>query len=176
METADPRLRVAAMHHHEGRAWSIAIVNRNPRSVPIRLDIEGPSPAGHATLTKYVFDPAHVPQHPFGDLPAPVGSVALESGKLSDRVGPGTLTVYTSRLDTQPPAAVHGLNVQHQADGRDHLTWTPSPEPDLCYYRVYRGQTQLGSTVATNFDTDAAKGLAQYRIVAVDQEGNAGPF
>ena len=126
-------------------------------------------------LAKYVFDPTQVPQHPFGDLPGPVGTLALEARHLSDRVGPGTLTVYTSRIDTPPPVAVRDLHVQHQADGRDHLTWTPSPEPDCCYYRVYRGKTQLGSTVATMFDTNAARASTEYRVEAVNQEGNAGP-
>ena len=142
VETSDPRLRVAALRHRGGQAWSGAVVNRNHRTVSLRLDFEGQSPP--AMLAKYVFDPTQVPQHPFSDLPGPVGTLALEARHLSDRVGPGTLTVYTSRIDTPPPVAVRDLHVQHQADGRDRLTWRPSPEPDLCYYRVYRGETQMG--------------------------------
>ena len=101
VETGDPRLRVAALQH-DGDAWSIAVVNRNSRDVPLRLAFDGGISAG--TFSKSVYDPAHVPQHPFGDLPGPTGTVALESGRLDDRLAAGTLTVYTSRVDTQAPA------------------------------------------------------------------------
>jgi len=46
---------------------------------------------------------------------------------------------------------------------------------DVCYYRIDRGETQLGSTLATMFDTDSAWAFREYRVQAVDQEGNAGP-
>ena len=170
VESGDPRLRVAALRH-DGNAWSIVVVNRNGRDVPLRLAFDGEAPDG--TLLKHVYDPAHVVQHPFGDLPGPTGTVALESGRLNDRLAAGTLTVYTSRVDARPPARVQGLKVEHTAGNRDHLTWSASPEPDLCYYRVFRGTTQLGSTVATSFETAPGAGPDAYRIVAVDREGNA---
>ncbi|MGC8638565.1 MAG: hypothetical protein ACP5XB_01660 [Isosphaeraceae bacterium] len=172
VKTSDPRLRVAALRHGD-QAWSIAVVNRNHRPVSLRFDFEGQSPP--VALAKYLFDPTHVPQHAFGDLPGPDGMVTVSSTHPSDVVGPGTLTVYTTRTDTRPPAAVRDMHVEHRADGRDHLTWKPSPEPDLCYYRVYRGKTQLGSTIASAFDTKGVGDSAAYRVVAVDQEGNAGP-
>ena len=84
VETSDPRLRVAALRHRGGQAWSVAVVNRNHRTVSLRLDFEGQSPP--AALAKYVFDPAQVPQHPFGDLPGPVGTLAL-GGQASVRSG-----------------------------------------------------------------------------------------
>ena len=68
---------------------------------------------------------------------------------------------------------MQGLKVARMAANRDRLTWSASPEPDLCYYRVYRGPTQLGSTVATAFEAAPGGGSEPYRIVAVDQEGNA---
>ena len=172
-ESSDPRLRIAALRRGDGREWSLAVVNRNHRPVSVRLDWQGPAPSNG--LAKYAFDPAHVSQNPFGDLPGPVGTVLVKDGSLSECVGPMSLTVYTTHNDTQPPAAIRDVRMTSQGDGRDRLTWPPSAEPDLCYYRVYRGTTQLGSTVATTFVTKAASGASDYRVVAVDQEGNAGP-
>jgi hypothetical protein len=174
VETGDPRLRVAALRHGEGptETWSIAVVNRNPRAVPLRLAFDGAAPSG--TLLKYVYDPAHVPQDPFGDLPAPVGTRTLASGRLADYLAAGTLTVYTTRVDTRPPGPVRGLKVERTTVGRDRLTWAHGPEPDLCYYCVFRGKTQLGSTIATSFTAHPGGDAGGYRVVAVDQAGNAG--
>jgi hypothetical protein len=172
--TDDPRLRAAALRHGEGpdESWSIAVVNRNRRAVPLRLAFEGAAPSG--TLLKYVYDPAHVAQNPFGDLPGPAGTLTLASGRLADQLAPSSLTVYTTRVDTQAPGPVRGLKVEHTPDGRDRLTWLPAPEPDLCYYRVFHGETQLGSTIATTFTAHPAGASGGFRVVAVDQAGNAG--
>ena len=94
---------------------------------------------------------------------------------LSDRLGPGSLTVYTSRLDTHPPVAVRGL--ARSAPG----LWPRSPDlaaqprAGPLLLSGVPGETQLGSTVATMFDTNAARASTEYRVEAVDQEGNAGP-
>ena len=63
------------------------------------------------------------------------------------------------------------------------LSWQPNAEPDFCYYRVFRGttpnftpslDTQIASTIATTFaDTTRIAGAAYYKVIAVDQSGNA---
>lgn len=96
------------------------------------------------------------------------------------------VTVYTTVYDDDAPAAVAGLQVGTTPEGKPRLSRRANAEPDLCYYRVYRLPTpnaapsvrnQIGSTVATSFvDRSApAEGAFVYRVLAVDQSGNAGP-
>ena len=178
----DPRLRVAAIQHHGAKTWSLAMVNRNGRAVPVAVAVEGTPPS--ASFRKYVYDPNDIPFNPFGDLQAPAGKVAMKDGRLTDTVGPLTLTVYTTVCDDDPPTPVQGLKVEQAADGKCHLTWQASNDPDFCYYRVFRSdrtdfvpdvKTQIGSTIVTKF-TDAKVEAGKeyhYRVLAVDTSGNA---
>ena len=178
----DPRLRVAAIQHQGAKTWSIAVVNRNSRAVPVTVTVDGTSPS--ASFRKYVYDPKNIPFHPFGDLQAPVGNVAMKDGRLSDTVGPLTLSVYTTAYDDDPPGPVRGLKAEAGADGKRRLAWQAIEDKDLCYYRVYRGEradfaadagSQIGSTLATQFtDGQAEAGRRyHYKVLAVDMSGNA---
>jgi hypothetical protein len=181
VDCSDPRLRVAALRSAAG-AWSIAVVSRNRQAAPMQVTIQGV--ANNALLRRYVYDPEHVPQNPFGDMQAPTGTVALQAGRLTDTVAPGTLTVYTSACDDQAPAAVTGLTATPGAEGTA-LAWDASPEADLCYYRVYRLpdaaaspalRYQIGSTVATHFlDRTPGPPGVRYAVLAVDHSGNTSP-
>ncbi|MHC5053135.1 MAG: hypothetical protein ACYTKD_00280 [Planctomycetota bacterium] len=186
VETSDPRLRAAALRHRGSNTWSVAVVNRNARDAALRLSFEGLAPeefALSARLRKYVYDPARVPQHPFGDLQEPERTVRMTGGRLADTVGAGCLVVYTSAFDDDAPARVRDLRVVATGNGT-RLSWRASDEADLCYYRVYRSrragfeptpETRIGSTVATEFaDTSAGPAAQhQYAVVAVDTSGNA---
>ena len=176
---SDPRLRVAAVQHHGTGTWSIAVVNRNKRDVPLSLSLDGKPVT--AAFRKYVYDPAHAPQHPFGDLQDPAGKVQMRAGRLEDTLGAGTLAIYTTAYDDQPPATVKGVKVEPASDGKERVSWRSNAEPDLCYYRVYRSReagftpavaTQIGSTIATGFLADAGGGPWHYKVLAVDQSGN----
>ena len=118
--------------------------------------------------------------------PGPVGKVEMSQSRLTDTVAAGTLTVYTTAYNDDPPAAVKGLTVTRTDSGKPRLEWQPSTEPDLCYYRIYRFsgpavpiniKTQITSTIGTSFvDMQVEHGAAYtYKVVAVDQSGNAGP-
>ena len=183
IEGNDPRLRVAAVEHHDRKTWSIAAVNRNQRDIRVVIRLDG-APVT-ARFRKYVYDPSQPPANPFGDLQEPVGKVEMSQGRLTDTISAGTLAVYTTAYDDDPPAAVKGLTVAKTETGKPRLEWQPNLEPDLCYYRIYRSpgptvpisiKTQIASTIATSFnDTQAESGVAYtYKIVAVDQSGNAG--
>jgi hypothetical protein len=154
-------------------------VNRNPRT--INLDVTLDAEPIMTRFRKYTYDPAHVPQHPFGDLPGPAGRIALQDDHLRDTVGPNTLTVYTTAYHDRPPKPVSDLKVE-RFKGRDRLSWEPNPEPDLCYYRVFRSDSsdadtsttdQIGSTIAAHFTVPSGKG--HYKVLAVDRSGNVGP-
>lgn len=180
VETGAPRLRVAALQRHGSGAWSIVVVNRGKHDVPLSISLAGE--AVTAAFRKYIYDPTRVPQNPFGDLQEPSGEVAMKEGRMSDTVGAGTLTVYTTAYDARPPAPVQGLRVEQTAEGKPRLTWQANAEPDLCYYRVYRWASpqftpvlslQVGSTIATEFVDEATPtGGAHYKVLAVDQSGN----
>ncbi|MFW6107360.1 MAG: carbohydrate binding domain-containing protein [bacterium] len=179
VEASDPRIRAAAIRHHQADTWSIAVVNRNQADVPLALTLEGAAP--NKPFRKYVYDPAAVPQHPFGDLQPPAATLAPEEGRLQDTLHAGTLTVYTTAYDAEPPAPVKGLALATLDGGAKRLTWQASPEPDLCYYRLYRAprpdvepslSTRIGSTVATTFVDREAPDAAHYTVVAVDHSGN----
>jgi hypothetical protein len=178
VQSSDPRLRVAAMQRPDGK-WSVAVLNRNARVVSLDLKIEGET----GRFRKYVYDPAHIPQNPFGDLQGPERTVEMAAGRLQDAVQPMTLTVYTTAYDDVAPAAVKGLQVAGKG-GSVSLTWEANSEADLCYYRVYRSEmqpvaptmaNQIGSTIATHFtDSTGDPARHHWRVVAVDQSGNAG--
>lgn len=182
VSASDPRLRVAALQHQGSKTWSLAVVNRNRRAVPLAIAVEGASPS--ASFRKYVYDPNAIPFHPFGDLQDPAGRIAMKDGRLADTVGPLTLTVYTTACDDEPPAPVQGLKVDAAGEGKRRVSWQASTEKDLCYYRVFRSdqadftpdvKTQIASTIATQFmDAKAEAGKTyHYKVLAVDASGNA---
>ena len=197
VETNDPRLRVAAIQHRGtargagvspaggGQTWSIAIINRNKRSVPLQIatrGTRGDAPRGAAVpaaippaamFRKYTYDPASPPMNPCGDLQGPAGKVALKAGKLADTLGPMSLTVYTTDYDEAPPAPVKGVKVERTPEAKTVIRWQANKEPDLCYYRVFRNGTRIGSTVAVQFTDPTGEANAKYTVVAVDSSGNA---
>jgi hypothetical protein len=48
------------------------------------------------TFRKYVYDPADVPREFEGKLQPPAAQIELTGGILTDSLGAGTLTVYTT--------------------------------------------------------------------------------
>ncbi|HEY3322723.1 MAG TPA: carbohydrate binding domain-containing protein [Planctomycetota bacterium] len=177
VSSSDPLLRVAAVQHHGAKTISVAVINRYNAPAEVKVGVVPASlPAGTEAgttlkLRKYVYETAHVPQHPFGDMQAPAGQIEMKDGAFSDNVAPLSLSVYTSEYDDDPPAAVKDVKAEKNAEGKWRVSWSANTEADFCYYRVYRGETQMGSTVATEFTSE---GEGQYRVIAVDQSGNAG--
>ncbi|HPO16436.1 MAG TPA: hypothetical protein PLI09_23570 [Candidatus Hydrogenedentes bacterium] len=179
VETNDPRVRAAAVRHQEG-TMSIALVNRYPEEIPVRIALN--SPGATRAFRIYTYDPAHVPFHPFGDLQGPSEITEVKEGALAGHLGPNTLTVYTTAYDDTPPNAIQGLTITKTENGAN-LAWQPNTEPDFCYCRVYRTpneQTppgpahQIASTIATHYlDTTPPGNPCHYWVIAVDRSGNA---
>lgn len=181
VETNDPWLRAGAARHADGR-WSIAVVNRYQAAVPVEINL----PIGQAeppVFRKYLYDATNVKKHPFGDLPGPVATLTL-AGTLRDTLGPHTLAIYTTTYDATPPAPVRGLLVKTEETGAKTLRWQPNRDADFCYYRVFRSkhtdlspspETQIASTIATSFTDMTPVEGDSYKVLAVDQSGNAGP-
>jgi hypothetical protein len=86
-------------------------------------------------------------------------------------------------VDNLPPVAPAPFTAAYAA-GATHLHWGASSEPDLWYYRVYRGSSSgfvpgPASLVATPSDTgyaDAGAAGSYYMLSAVDRNGNEGPY
>jgi hypothetical protein len=180
LESSDPWVRVAAIQHREGKAWSVAAINRYGVEAP--LTVEFPADVSTKPFRKYVYSVSQIPLHRFGDLPGPEKSVALQGSKLADTVAPLSMTIYTTAYDDQPPARVRGVEAQLLARNAARVSWAASAEKDFCYYRVHRSdkedfkpsvENQVGSTIATEFEDEAPPAGAKYKVVAVDQSGNA---
>ncbi len=86
--------------------------------------------------------------------------------------------------DTQPPGAVEGLGRGIVVPGVVALTWASAPEPDLSFYRIYRGRGS--ATVLTLYRDNVEDSACEdrhvvpgreyvYAVTAVDGSGNEGP-
>lgn len=179
VSSSDPLVRAAAVQHHDSKTWSIAVLNRYKAAAPVTITL----PAAQGVFRRYVYDTARVATHLFGDMPPPSGEATPKDGVLEDTVAPLSLTVYTTACDNEPPAAVKVLKIEGAGARSYRIAWQASTEPDFCYYRVYRGTRQdfspsstiqIGSTIATEFlDTEAGPAEPNYKVLAVDQSGNA---
>ena len=85
--------------------------------------------------------------------------------------------------DNLPPVAPAPFTAAY-ASGATHLHWGPNSEPDLWYYRVYRGSSSGFSPGASNLiasrpDTgyaDLGAAGSYYKLSAVDINGNESSF
>jgi len=173
LNCSDPAVRAAAVRHSDGGTWTVAAVNRSERDLPVTLTMDGQ--ALNASFRRYLYDPRHVPQNPFGDMQPPDGNVDMKGGRLTDTLKAGALTVYTTAYADAVPGPVRGLTVEPLPGGARRLSWRPGNQPDLGYYRVYMRQgtgapVQIASTVGTQI---VAPPAASYEVVAVNQSGNA---
>lgn len=164
--STDSMLRTACVRQKDG-AVSVAMVNRHPVTAPVHLEL-GITP--QKPLRKYIFDPSRPPQHPFGDLPAANELVKAPNGTLEDKLLPMSLVVYTTDYDEKAPANVRDVRSE-TTEGKRIARWSPVADEDLCYYRVFVGERQVGSTVTTSLILpDDVKG--EVKVKAVDSSGN----
>jgi hypothetical protein len=173
--TGDPLIRAAAVRHEKG-TWSVAIVNRmnTEASVKVTLPENVPGP-----FRKYEYVVAAPPATEDGDLPDPCGKL----NKLTDKVKPLSLTIYTTAYDDDAPTAVEGLKAEKfrylavpgTPTMAQRVSWNRSVSPDVIYYRVFYGGERIGSSTSTEFvdaDVKRPRGL-RYAVAAVDSSGNA---
>jgi hypothetical protein len=176
----DPYLRVAAVRNNTTEAYSIAVISRCATVAPFAVALKGLTV--DRPFRKYVYDPKRPPMNAFGDLQPPVGKVRMDDGVLRDSIAPNTIVVYTTAYHEIRPSPVRGVRAEPNAAGGMTVKWDASPEPDICYYRVYAGEradfvpsveNQLVSTIATEHVDRQGGPARQYKVVAVDDSGNA---
>lgn len=184
--SSDSLIRIAVVKNKENGSISVAVINRNDLPTKVRINMGVLS--GDKPFRKYLYDPDNVPFNYFGDLQDPCGKIRLKNNILSDLIPPQSLVVYTTSYDDDPPADIKGLDVERKKeDGRDRafLSWEPNTEKDFCYYRIYRSEKpdveiserkQISSTISNSFKDISVHNMPQYyyKVVAVDQSGNAG--
>ena len=184
VNATDSLLRVAAIKNLENESYSIAVVNRNWD--PMSIDLNFTEVPANTVFRKSVYDPADPPFNYFGDLQDFSAKLELKGQHFSDEVPGYSLVVYTTNYDDDPPAPVQGLKVErkeYEKREANVLSWQPSTEPDLCYYRIYRSinenveitpRNQIASTVSTEHADKRVRGLPEYhyKIIAVDKSGN----
>ncbi len=87
---------------------------------------------------------------------------------------PAPIAIDVVYGDVTPPDLPRDLTALVDADDV-RLEWTPNGEADLAGYHVYRGGERLTAepqAEATFFDRDRPVGHYEYRVTAVDDEGN----
>ncbi|GGN07465.1 PA14 domain-containing protein [Streptomyces fuscichromogenes] len=114
------------------------------------------------------------------DATAEVGTAYTYTVQAVDTAGnisPVSAPVTAARPAASAVAAPAGLTGT-PADAATRLDWTPSGDPAVTGYRVYRrtvhngGWTPLGTTATASFaDTSAPRGKSYYYVTAVDGDG-----
>jgi hypothetical protein len=184
VNTSDTLLRVAAIKNLETGSHSIAIVNRHRAPKFISFKMTGK--VEEKPFRKYIYNPEEVPFNYFGDLQTYSEKLTMNDGQFMDSIPGYSLVVYTTCYDDIPPAPIRELQITRKmVDQRDAdvLTWEPSPDKDLCYYRIYRSideeveiipRNEIGTTISTEYVDKRIRNLPQfhYRIIAVDKSGN----
>ncbi len=78
--------------------------------------------------------------------------------------------------DDKVPAAATSVTatiVTNNATSREvSVTWTASTSNDVSHYRVYRNNTQLGTSATTSFVDNPNVGIFYYNVTTVDTAGN----
>jgi hypothetical protein len=185
VNTGDPLVRICVVKNIEHKSLSIALINRNTEHRILQFSLDGSF--DNMTVRKYVYDPEDPPFNYFGDLQDYSKKIRIRNRQFEDTVKAQSVVVYTSLYDEIPPAPVSGLEVKAaRLEGRDRnvLSWKENEEKDLCYYRIYRSREedfqiiparQIATTISTAYIDRKVHGLPQYyyKVVAVDQSGNA---
>ncbi len=96
---------------------------------------------------------------------------------------PSSVVSATPR-DTAPPKAPEGLTAQSGEESQVTLSWTPSTDPRLDYYAIYRENPEgswpataiATATSASYLNTGLSDGTSYtYRVVAIDHAGGEYP-
>jgi PKD repeat protein len=146
-------------------------------------------PTGAETYVWTVKDSSGTEWELYGKLPS---FTFVEPGEytvscqVSDAWGnAGSDTINMTVTDTTPPDGVGDLTVDDKGLGKVVLEWSPSTDPDVAGYRIYRREgatgtwemvAELGPTTTEYTDEKVEPGKTyRYRVEAFDADGNEAP-
>jgi hypothetical protein len=124
----------------------------------------------------------------FADTAAPLGATSCYVIRAVGSVDPLIESAPSNEVcldvrDVAPPSPPTGLAVVPRGGGLE-VVWSPSSDPDLAGYRVYRaaaegeasrvGEVPAGATAWLDTSTEAGT-LYRYTVAAFDGAGNEGP-
>jgi hypothetical protein len=172
----------------------------SPTPIPSPTPAPSPTPPPPPSTGYWVYR-----REPGGRYETPLQAVPLQAAAHEDTtVAPGQSVCYVVRLvaatapviesassneacldvkDVAAPAAPAGVATLVR-EGAVELSWSPSSEPDLQAYRVYRARTgatperlaEVAAGESTYRDTAAERGVPFfYTVTAVDAAGNESP-
>jgi hypothetical protein len=125
-------------------------------------------------MRRYLYNSGSVPSDVAGDLPASDKVLTMNaSGEFTDSIPAQSLAVYTDEFDETAPASVRGVS-KSVSGSNVTVSWSASSESDVAYYRIYRNNVKIASTVATSYVDSSGSSTASYSISAVDIYGNEG--
>jgi len=97
----DPLLRAAAVRQGGGESWSVLVVNARAERTAFTLTVESAGP--DERVRKYLYDPAHVPDHVDGALPPPEWAREFGGAALDDDLPARSMAVYTTAFRAGAP-------------------------------------------------------------------------
>jgi len=160
IDPGDEKLRCCGIRNLDGSV-TVGIVNRNKEEKEIRLD----TTLFTKPIRVYEYDPRNVPYNRFGDLQAPVAVLSPEAPGYV--LKPESIAYFTTDY-REKAETVEAANLQVE-EGK--LTWSPVTDENHCYYRIFADGEQIASTIACDLPVTDEK--ASYRVVSIDQWGNA---
>ena len=158
----DDKLRVAAVTNADGSA-SVCIISRHDTPQEVELSI---AHTMDKPMRRYDYAADNIPYNPFCDLQPSSGTVVCD-GSTKLTLAPNSVTFLTTDYVERTPSKIKKVAVKGNL-----LSWSACQDPEHCYYRVFAGEEQIASTVATNLQISDPK--AKYRVISVDKYGNAG--
>ncbi|MCL7972910.1 MAG: fibronectin type III domain-containing protein, partial [marine benthic group bacterium] len=96
-----------------------------------------------------------------------------------DESAPSNAAVVTTR-DGTPPTTPRGLLATAVGTGRIDLSWTPAEDAEsgVLYYRVLRGDVEIGTSESAAFQDEGLEPSTtyEYRVSAVNGDGGESPL
>lgn len=153
----DSQIRSCAVLTRKGRLSTVVINSSNEeKQIELKLPKTSDIP-----FRVFISDTNNIEVNDFADLPR--FNLILNPFDTKFTIPPESIAVIT---DDYNPAPRH---IEAEITDCKRLAWKPVKDERHSYYRIYDGDTQIGSTIAEHFDVT---GSGNYRVVSVDRDGD----
>lgn len=142
------------------KLWAI-ILNRHKTETEVEISLEH-------KLTKplrmYIYDAENGPYDEFNDLQNYSAHIMAEDGMFTLKLNSNTAVILTTDYMDRKSSDITGIELKGKM-----LQWNECKDPKHCYYRVYKKEKQITSTVATYLNVEYE---GEYFVYSVDRYGN----